>query len=142
MGKLDELIERQEAEQEDLEKAIEDKQKEIDETNTTIKEMIEERKEAHNEFEKAFKDDTDSINLIQQAIESLTAVYVANKLPLGLMQADRKPQAFSSGGYGGSKGESGGIIAILTMIKEDLQTEADTSQENENAAQSEFQKQF
>ena len=46
-----------------------------------------------------------------------------NKLPLNLIQAAPKPEAFSSGGYGGRKGESGGVIAILTMIKEDLEQE-------------------
>lgn len=140
--KLEELLERQDSEKEELEAAIEDKQKEIDETNTTIAELIEDREEAHDEFEKALKDDTDSINLLQQAIEALTAVYVNNKIPLGLIEEDPKPAAFSKGGYQGRKGESGGVIAILTMIKEDLESEATRSKEDEEAAQMEFQKQF
>lgn len=143
--KLDESIERMEAEQEDVEKAIKDKQKEIDETNKTIIEMIEDRQEAHDDFDKALNDDETSISLLQKAIDSLTAVYVNNKMPIpgaALLQTDRQPQAFSKGGYGGSKGESGGIIAILTMIKEDLQAEVDSGKSREEAAQMEFQKQF
>jgi len=140
--KLDELLEREESNKEELEKAIEDKQKEIDETNTTITELKERREEEYADFAKALKDDADSINLLQQAIESLTAVYTNNKLPLNLIQAEPKPEAFSSGGYQGSKGESGGIISILTMIKDDLQSEAARGKEDEEAAQMEFQKQF
>merc|ERR1719213_1309127 len=46
---------------------------------------------------------------------------------------------FSKGGYGGQKGQTGGIIAILSMIKEDLETEIKTANEMENAAQSEYE---
>lgn len=140
--KLDELLERQGKEKEDLETAIEDKQKEIEETNTTINEMVEDREQGHEDFEKATKDDTDAINLLQQAIEALTAVYTNNKIPLNLIQAEPKPEAFSSGGYSGRKGESGGVISILTMIKEDLEKEVQHAKEDEEAAQMEFQKQF
>lgn len=140
--KLDELLEREESNKEELEKAIEDKQKEIDETNTTLTELKDRREEEFADYAKAQKDDNDSVNLLQQAIESLTAVYTNNKLPLNLIQVEPKPEAFSSGGYGGSKGESGGIISILTMIKDDLQSEAARGKEDEEAAQMEFQKQF
>jgi hypothetical protein len=142
LEKLDELLERQDSEKKDLEKAIEDKQKEIEDTNTTINELIEDREQEHDDFEKAMKDDVDAVNLLQQAIEALTAVYVNNKIPLNLIQAAPKPEAFSSGGYGGRKGESGGVIAILTMIKEDLEKEVTHGKEDEEAAQMEFQKQF
>merc|ERR1719310_1080655 len=105
-------------------------------------EMREDRQQANEDFVKALKDDTDSISLLQQAIEALTAVYVSNKIPLGLIEEDPKPAALSKGGYSGRKGESGGVIAILTMIKEDLESEATRSKEDEEAAQMEFQKQF
>merc|ERR1719310_1632524 len=105
-------------------------------------EMREDRQQANEDFVKALKDDTDSISLLQQAIEALTAVYVSNKIPLNLVQADPKPAGFSKGGYQGRKGESGGIIAILTMIKEDLESEATRSKEDEEASQMEFQKQI
>merc|ERR1719421_763567 len=106
-----------------------------------MNEMRKARIEEHDEDQKALKDDVDAVSLLGQAIESMTAFYNNNKLPLEFVQEDpKKPMGFSKGGYGGQKGQTGGIIAILSMIKEDLETEIKTANEMENAAQSEYEK--
>merc|ERR1719197_1084087 len=110
-------------------------------------EMLETRNSEVEEFRKALKDDTDAVALIGQAIEALTAFYNNNKIPLALAQEDPKytvdedktPDAtFSSPGR---KSETGGIIAILSMIKEDTEMEIKTSRQEEAEAQAEYEKQ-
>merc|ERR1719198_42315 len=144
--KAEEEIERLEAKKGELEKAIAEKEAEIAATNETLGEMLATRNKEVEEFRKALKDDTDAVALIGQAIDALTAFYKNNKLPLGLTQEDPKytvdedkaPDAFGDGGYGGRKSESTGIIAILSMLKEDLEKEIKTSREEEAAAQGEY----
>jgi len=146
--KTGELIERLEAKHGELEKAIAVKQDEIDATNATMAEMLSTRNSEVAEFRQALKDDADAVNLLGQAVEALTAFYTNNKLPLELAQEDPKysvdedkaPETFGGKDYGGRKSESGGIIAILSMLKEDLEKEMKTGREDEAAAQAEFEK--
>ena len=73
---------------------------------------------------KALKDDADAVALIAKAIVSLSQFYKNDKIPLELVQHKKEPEysvdqdeapdtTWSGGDYGGRKGESGGIIAIL-----------------------------
>merc|ERR1719473_1638793 len=146
--KTEELIGRLEDKKDVLEKDIAVKEEEIAATNQTMAEMLEARNKEVEEFRKALKDDTDAVALIQQAIEALTAFYTNNKLPLALSQEDPKytvdedkaPDTFE-GDYGGRKSESTGIIAILSMLKEDLEKEIKTAREEEAESQAEYEKQ-
>merc|ERR1719324_1052944 len=63
------------------------------------------------------------------------------KEPEYTVDEDKAPEAFGDGGYGGRKSESTGIIAILSMLKEDLEKEIKTAREEEGAAQAEYEKQ-
>merc|ERR1719160_2400902 len=144
--KTEESIERLEAKKGELEKAIAEKEEEIDATNQTMTDLLDTRNEEMEEFRKALKDDTDAVGLLGQAIEALTAFYNNNKIPLELTQEDPKytvdedkaPEA----NFGGpAKSESTGIIAILSMIKEDTEKEIKTSREEEAEAQAEYEKQ-
>merc|ERR1719335_1103489 len=127
--KTDELLERLDAKRSELEDNIDAKQEEIDGTNATMTELRDTRIQEREDYDKAMKDDTDAVNLLGQAIDSISQFYTNNKIPLALTQEepkadeDQPPGTWGSGGYQGRKGESGGIIAILTMIKEDLETE-------------------
>merc|ERR1719473_2435637 len=146
--KTEELIGRLEDKKGVLEKDIAVKEEEIAATEKTMAEMLEARNKEVEEFRKALKDDTDAVALIGQAIEALTAFYTNNKLPLALSQEDPKytvdedkaPDTWSDD-YGGRKSESHGIIAILSMLKEDLEKEIKTSREEEAEAQAEYEKQ-
>merc|ERR1719387_3220007 len=110
-------------------------------------EMLAARNKENEEFKQALKDDTDAVALIGQAIEALTAFYNNNKIPLAFAQEDPKytvdedkaPDAsFSSPGR---KSETGGIIAILSMIKEDTEMEIKTARQEEAESQAEYEKQ-
>merc|ERR1719316_2026889 len=112
-------------------------------------EMLEARNKESEEFKKALKDDVDAVALIGKAIEAITKFYSDNKIPLEFMQKepeytvdeDKAPEAFGDGGYGGRKSESTGIIAILSMLKEDLEKEIKTARGEEAAAQGEYETQ-
>merc|ERR1719386_36434 len=146
--KKEDLKERQEAKKKDVISEKEAIQDEIAVAKTEMEEMLAARNDENAEFKKALKDDTDAVALLQQAIESITAFYTNNKIPLELVQEpeytvdeDKAPEAFGDGGYGGRKSESTGIIAILSMLKEDLEKEIKTARGEEAAAQSEYETQ-
>ena len=104
--------------------------------------MLDMRNDENKAFKKALKDDAGAVALIEKAIVSLSAFYKNNKIPLELVQKkepehsvdqDKAPEtSFSSPGR---KGESGGIIAILEMIKGD--SDAEASYEKNRAASQE-----
>ena len=86
------------------------------------------KNEESEAFNQALKDDADAIALIAKAIVSLTQFYKNDKIPLELVQHKKEPEysvdqdeapdtTWSGGDYGGRKGESGGIIAILVATQ-------------------------
>merc|ERR1719215_1469535 len=117
-------------------------------TKSDMEQLLDMRNEESRAFVKALKDDADA--LIEKAIVSLTQFYKNNKLPLDLVQKkqepaysvdeDKAPETTFSGGYGGRKGESGGIIAILEMIKEDTENEIKVSRQDDADAEATYDK--
>merc|ERR1712217_139781 len=70
-----------------------------------------------------------------------------NKIPLSLIgknytvDADKAPETIWDGGnYGGRTSETEGIVAIIGMLKEDLQKEMKTAREEEAADQEAYVK--
>merc|ERR1719217_1415290 len=128
-----------------VEGKIESVDGEIADTNSTMAEMLETRNKDVEAFKQALKDDTDAVALLGQAIEAITAFYTNNKLPLELLQKepeysqdpDKAPDA-SFGDGSGRKSETTGIIAILSMLREDLEMEIKTAREAEAKAQGEY----
>merc|ERR1719262_1385879 len=107
--------------------------------------MLADRNKEVAEFKKALKDDVDAVALLEQAIASITSFYTNNKIPLELTQEDPKytvdEDKAPDASFGGPrKSESGGIIAILSMLKEDLEKEIKVAREEEAAAQAEYEK--
>merc|ERR1719235_2079637 len=107
--------------------------------------MLSARNKENEDFKTALKDDTDAVALLEQAIAAISKFYTENKIPLEFTQEpeytvdeDKAPEA--SFGAGGRKSESGGIIAILSMLKEDLEKEIDTARKEEAEAQAEYEK--
>merc|ERR1719217_1717317 len=81
------------------------------------------------------------------AIVRLSKYYKENKIPLSLAQQpeyandpDKAPETTFSGANA-HQSESGGIVAILEMIKEDLQKEMKEGKADEAKAQAEYEKQ-
>jgi hypothetical protein len=129
--KKGEAKKRLEAKKSELEGKIDTIKDEISATNDALKEALENRNKDEEEFKKAMKDDTDAIALLAQAIESLTTFYTSNKIPLELAQEPEytvDPDKAPDASFGGpAKSESKGIIAILSMLKEDLEKEIKTA---------------
>jgi len=117
-------------------------------TKDEMAERLEMRNEERTEFKAALKDDADAVGLLGEAIVALSEFYKTNKIPLELAQQepeytvdqDKAPETIWSGGdYGGRKKESTGIIAILSMLKEDMEMEMKTGREEDAAAQKKYE---
>merc|ERR1719183_3030382 len=96
-------------------------------------EALENRNKEHEAFKQAMKDDADAVMLIGKAIEALNGFYNPKMLmqqPEYTTNPDTAPEAeFSSNE--GRKSEGGGVIAILSMIKEDIEKEMKTTRADE-----------
>jgi len=149
IGQSEGEIERLEHQNEQLGSAIELQDQEIKATNEEMEEALATRNKETDEFREALKDDTDAVALIAQAIDSLTAFYTNNKIPLGLLAKKKAPEYKSDPDvapetpgmdkpYGGAKSESTGIIAILNMLKEDLEKEIAEAKKAEEAAAADY----
>jgi len=117
-AELVEEVEATEAEMADIKKAMED--------------ALATRVAENEAFKKALKDDADAVMLIGKAIEALDGFY--NKAliqqPEYKANEDTAPETFS-GDYEGRKSEGGGVIAILSMIKEDIENEMKHARKDE-----------
>jgi len=142
--KLTQTIERLKNEEKELEAKIENHEKDIKKTKENIEELTNMRSEEEKEFLQSVKDDTDAIKLIEKAIQALTKFYKQNKIPLELAQAvkaDPRPELnWKDGNYGGRSGESGGIVSILGMLKEDFENEIKKARQADAEAQASFEK--
>jgi len=135
----------------ELKATIKSLEEAIGESKTNLGELLSMRNTESEAFKQALKDDSDAVDLIGQAIVSLTKFYKQNKIPLALAQKkedpkyavdeDKAPETSFSGDYGGRKGESGGIISILGMLKEDTENEIKTSRADDAEAQADYEKQ-
>jgi hypothetical protein len=120
----------------------------LSKTKGDMEELLEMRNEEVEAFRKALKDDADAVALIEQAIVAISGYYKKNKIPLEFMQKkepeytvdpDKAPETtFSSSGS--RKSESGGIVAIMEMIKEDTINEMETSKKDDARAQKNYEK--
>merc|ERR1719440_2489638 len=117
-------------------------------TKSDMEELLEMRNEEVEAFRKALKDDADAVALIEQAIVSISSYYKKNKIPLEFVQKkepeysvdpDKAPET-TFAGSGSRKSESGGIVAIMEMIKEDTINEMETSKKDDAKAQKNYEK--
>jgi len=123
---------------------------EIVQSKQSLDELLSMRNEEQNAFKQALKDDTDAVNVISKAIVALSEYYKNNKIPLDLVQKredpkytvdeDKAPDA-TFAGSGSRKAESGGIVAILEMVKEDTENEMKVSREEDAEAEADYEKQ-
>merc|ERR1719491_256317 len=138
--KLENLIEKREDEKKQT-------IKEIGETEKNIKEMKAERKKENEAFVEAKKDDKAAIVLLEKAKEVMSDFYKKNAVKVELVQGDADPLKdpdvapeanFSDKGR--RKNQSKGIVALLTMIIEDLMAEVENETTNEKDAQLSYEK--
>merc|ERR1719327_1436820 len=104
-------------------------------TLTAMAEALATRNSENAAFKQALKDDSDAVALISQAIEVLSGYYslLQKKQPEYKSNPDTPPETFE-GDYEGRKSEGTGIIAILSMIKEDIEKEMKVASEEEAEA--------
>jgi hypothetical protein len=117
-------------------------------TKSDMEQLLDMRNKESKAHVKALKDDADAVALIEKAIVSLSQYYKNNKIPLDLMQKkapeytvdeDKAPETSFSGG-GARKGESGGIVAILEMVKEDTENEMKVSRSDDADSEAGYEK--
>lgn len=117
-------------------------------TKGDMEQLLDMRNKESKAHVKALKDDADAVALIEKAIVSLSQYYKNNKIPLDLMQKkapeytvdeDKAPETSFSGG-GARKGESGGIVAILEMVKEDTENEMKVSRSDDADSEAGYEK--
>merc|ERR1719235_773626 len=114
-----------------------------DEKNMTLTAMAEAlatRNSENKAFKQALKDDAAAVELIAQAIEVLSGYYslIQKKQPEYKSNPDTPPETFE-GEYEGRKSEGTGIIAILSMIKEDIEKEMKVGSKEEAEALKDYQ---
>lgn len=157
IGEVTWLIEKNEAKIDKLIAKIEDLEaekaktiEEIEAVKAHMKEITKVRKEENEEFLKNKEDDQKVIKLLAKARTALTKYYKKNDIEMGPVQAgvkdalmqedpefavseDQAPEAvFSSKGK--RKGESKGIVSIMTMLIEDVADEIKNAMKAEEEA--------
>jgi predicted nucleic acid-binding Zn-ribbon protein len=141
IDKLKEKIDRMKDVQKGLTTKIQVTKKAIVASEKTVKEMKDQRESDWKDFSQATKDDVAAIALIGEAIASLSKFYKDNNIKqTHLLQAEAKdaPTTWEDDAYGGRKSESGGILSILSMIKQDLESELKHGKDGESAASTNF----
>merc|ERR1719316_2685960 len=130
---LDQKKERANNKKAELEAEVEKTESEMEDLQKAMDEALENRNKEHEAFKQAMKDDADAVMLIGKAIEALNGFYNPKMLmqqPEYTTNPDTAPEAeFSSNE--GRKSEGGGVIAILSMIKEDIEKEMKTTRADE-----------
>merc|ERR1719364_668081 len=157
---LDWKIKNNEAKIAKLEKLIELRTKEKEETVAKIKEtekymkdITDERKEENEAYLQAKKDDEEAKALLEKAKEAFTKYYKENDIKMGPIQgsvkllqeepefersADDAPDATFSG-KGNSKLQSKGIVSLFDYIIEDLADELANEKKAEAKSQEEYE---
>jgi len=150
IAKTETAIERLDTKASELKSQIDTLDSEINSTKTDMAELLDLRNDASAAFVQSLKDDADAIALIEKAIVILTKFYDRNKIELSLarktdpsytVDKDKAPETVwegEGGNYGGRSSESGGVIAILHLIKEDIEMEMKTAREEDASAQKDY----
>merc|ERR1719453_1697070 len=118
-----------------MEATVDETVKEMEDTRNAMTQMEDERKSEHEAFAEAKADDEGAIALLEGAIASMSSFYGNNKgAEMGeiqgsvkLIQQDPEKPEFAPSDAGSRKGESKGIVSILTMLKEDSRTRSRTA---------------
>jgi len=134
----------------ELEGEIEQLEKDIKSTKDDMAELLKMRNKDVADFRQALNDDSDAVDLLKQAIVALSKYYKNNKIAMPeLIQkkapeyaedADKPPAAdFAGSSSRGS--ETGGILAILEMLVEDMEKEMAEGRADDADAQEKYSKQ-
>merc|ERR1719428_2826412 len=109
-----------------------------------LQELKDQRVADHTAYEVAKSDDEAAVKVMSSAIDALSSFYKNNKASLLQKEpvfdrGEAAPDAtFTSAGK--SHGEAGGILSIMTMLKEDLEDEITNGVKNEKDDQFYFER--
>jgi len=137
--KAGKTLERWADDAKDLQAKVSALEGDINTTKDSMEELKEMRNQERVEFIQSVKDDTDAVALLEQAIVALTKFYRRNKIDLALPQEAPPETSWQPGRYGGSQQASSGIVAILGMIKEDLEKEVKMARLSDATAQKNYE---
>merc|ERR1740123_1333174 len=150
--KSEKAILRMEDKEKTLQKEIEALEYQMEETKDEMKKQLDLRNDEVAQFRQALKDDADGVQILTETIAALTKFYKKNKIPLEFRQKgrgepeytndpDKAPETIWDGAnYGGRKDETTGIIAILGMLREDLENEMKIGRQEDDQNQAEYEK--
>jgi len=140
-----------------LQTKIGDLEDDIDDTEKEMRDTLRMRNKEKAEFETALQDDAQAVALLEEAMTWLTKFYKDNKIPLGLLSKsvgapapafaytvdpDKAPDTvWGNKDYKGKTQETVGLVAIIGMIKEDVEREMQVARKEEKEAQADYEKQ-
>jgi len=144
-------IERMEDRVKNLKNNIKTLEGEIGETEKEMETQLDLRNKEVADFKQALKDDVDAIAILSKTIAVLSKFYKKNKIPISLRQTadpereythdpDKAPDIWKGSDYGGRKGETSGILAIIGMLREDLQHEMKNARIEDAEAEAYYEK--
>jgi len=145
-------IARMENQVKSLKTNINDLESDIAESEKEMSTQLDLRNKEVADFKQSLKDDVDAIQILSETIDVLSKFYKKNKIPISLQQnadpereytkdPDKAPDTtWKGGGYGGRKGETTGILAIIRMLIEDLQHEMTNARKEDAEAEVSFEK--
>merc|ERR1719433_886973 len=151
IDKSEKAVERMEDKAKTLQGEIDTLKIQIGETEDEMKKQLDLRNNEVALFRQALKDDADGVQILTETIAALKKFYKKNKIPLELRQKkdepeytndpDKAPETIWEGGdYGGRKDETGGIIAIIGMLREDLENEMKIARKEDAEDEAEYEK--
>merc|ERR1719507_1304449 len=149
MDEMTESIVALQAEIEEIKKQYAENVEEIKKNQDELAELTKIREDENREYLSAKADDEAASELVAEAKGVLETFYKENNLMLSQVskkqpfvteagKAPPPPPATWDGGYGGKTEESTGIIAILGMIKEDIDKDVEKATTAEKEAQALF----
>jgi len=142
IGRQEEVIKK-------LDSSIEEKRENRKAIKKDMDEAEEQREKEHAEYQSSKRNDEDAVGLIEKAVEALSKFYSDNNLALlqGKKKAKATPPELEAGkapppppgtwdeSYGGQKEANTGVVAILTLIKEDVKKDIKMADEEEKKSE-------
>merc|ERR1740121_2095175 len=111
----------------------------INQTKTDKQDLLDMRNTEEAAFRQGVKDDTKAIELLEQAIRHMARYYgeaAASSLAQSSMENDTAPPEVAwRGTYNKRGGEGRGVVAILTMIRDNLEKEIGAARQADADAQ-------
>jgi len=149
IAKTESELQRMEGVSNELKDKVNTLDGEINATGEDMATLLKMRNKESKEFVQSLADDTDAIALLNKAIVEISAFYTRNKIPLELAQKKEEPEysidqdkapetVWDAAGYEGRKSETGGIVAILHMLVEDLDIEMGDARKADADAQKQY----